>query len=146
MTDNDLKSLKARLVRKAKASQNFETPVKMRPPPNKWEVLAVSMRQSCLWEVLEPTDKMEGRGGWISCYYPSEEMAREYAKDAGVMGTPAEVRERKAYVLQEGRQVVGHVLVDNLITPDKVGLTAHEVKVQKALSKLSSEEQELLGL
>jgi len=78
-------------------------------------------------------------------YFLQSAEAEEYAKNTGVMGGRAPVQEREAYVFSVNSKVIGYVLTDDLITPDRLGLTSQQAKIQKALKKLTPEERSLLG-
>lgn len=92
------------------------------------------------WEVISNTDLVEGRGRDIVVgIYPTEAMALEMAKNAGVMGSPAEVRKIKAVKLSDGAQfAIGKPVTDS----DAI----KKQKIEAALSKLTPEECSLLGL
>ena len=96
------------------------------------------------FEVVTNTDLTEGRGSdRVIAYVLDHELARAWASDKGVMGSPAQVRAVDLYEV-EGTYFPTHAAV-KLLSPEDLQAAQAEIR-RKALRKLTAAEIAALGL
>ena len=96
------------------------------------------------FEVVTNTDLTEGRGSdRVIAYVLDPELARAWASDKGVMGSPAQVRAVELYEV-EGMYFPVHAAV-KLLNHEDLQAAQAEIR-RKALRKLTAAEIAALGI
>jgi hypothetical protein len=99
-----------------------------------------------IWEVISNSDLTEGRGSQVVvARFFNRPIAINYAKDKGVMGTPAEVAEGEVLAIG-GLKALEPTKYRVLGPVVPIYNDPTDIKRQQALSKLTEEDKRILGL